>query len=492
MKNIFLVLAGALSIIFTSCVQKFYPEKPVTGQYDAPPPPPESIVEIPVSVDVKGMSEYLNKQIPKVLYEGSESGTEVAEFEQGILYVSKEYKWTADFEVVKNGKVEFDVLKDGTFRFKIPLKVNCDGCASVWLGTTIRKCGSSSPEIDLIVTSKVSLNPDWSLKSKSTIAYDLKEAEIEIPFYLAGFPAFVYRMDIKEDLQEPMEKELRSYAKDLDKMIAEEFARLNVKKMVSEYWIDAQKPQKVSENPDIWMTIEAKSIHMGQFSLQKSKLILPLGLGAIVHIGTTPKEITPTALPPVSEVTNPGKLSLYVPVTVDYKSLAKIANQQVKDSTFTSGKHSVTIKDVQISGTAKALVVNVAIKAKSGKLFKRVEGNVQLMAVPAYNVKTRTVFLKHFEISTETNKTLLDKNLSWLAEKIFYEKIIKMAKYDIGPELDKQKAEANKQLKNIEYDMIKINGAIDNIELDGIFMQPEGVTFYFKASGTVESEINPK
>lgn len=454
-----------------------------------PPEPVESVVEIPLAIDINKLRTFVNKQIPKELYKGRERGTEEAEFGDGILRMHKEYKWEADFVVLRNGDVKIDILKDGSFRFKIPLKVRCEGCASVYLGTTLRKCGYSNPEIDLFVTTAVKLNADWSVSSKSQLAYDLRNAKLKIPFDLAGFPVFTYTMDIKKDLQDPMDKELKAYAEEIDKQIAAEFKALNVKKMVDDVWKSAFEAQKVSDNPPVWIQLQPKKVFMGEFAQRGGKLILPVGLGALIDVKSSPSEVKPTPVPKLSQAENPGKVTLNIPVSLDFKMLADAVKAEVKDCTFTQGKRSVTVRDVTMRGTANAVLVDVTIQAKSGKLFKKIEGHVHLMAVPAYDKKFRRLYLQHFAISSETNKMLIDKNLSWLAEKVFYDKIIKEAKYNIGPEVETQRNFINDYLKDVRYDMLKASGKIDKIELEGIYIQPEALTIFFQATGSIASEV---
>jgi hypothetical protein len=483
--------AALLMVFAASCTQKFYPDNPVPGQFHAPPEPVESVVEIPVAIDINKLRTFINKQVPKELYKGRERGAEQAEFGDGLLRVHKEYVWEADFVVLRNGDVKLDVLKDGSFRFKIPLKIRCEGCASVnlGLGFTLRKCGYSNPEIDLYVTTAFKLNADWSLSSKSKLAYDLRNAKLSIPFDLAGFPVFTYTMDIKEDLQEPMDKELKAYAEEIDKQIAAEFKALNVKKMVEDVWKEAFVPQKVSDDPPVWVQMQPRKVFMGEFSQRGGKLILPVGLGALIDVRSSPTEAKPTPVPKLSPAEQPGNIKLNIPVSLDYKLLADAVKAEVKDCTFTQGKHAVTIRDVAMRGAGNAVWIDVTIQAKSGKLFKKVEGHVHLMAVPAYDKKFRRLYLEHFTISSETNKMLIDKNLSWLAEKVFYDKIIKEAKYNIGPEVETQRNYINDYLKDIRYDMLKASGKIDKIELEGIHIQPETLTIYFQATGSIASEV---
>jgi hypothetical protein len=471
------------------CVTRFNAEQPVTGQFTEPPKPMESMVEIPVAMDINKLRLYLNKQIPKKLYSGREKGTETAEFKEGIFYVTKDYTWEADFTVERNGEVKFDVLKDGSFRFRIPLRIRCEACASVWLATTIRKCGYSNPEIDLIVSTKVGLRPDWSITNKSDLNFDIRQAILKIPFDIAGFPLFTYSMNIKKDLQEPMEKELKAYTGELDKMIADEFKALNVKGMVSEVWKSAFEPQKVNEDPPVWVMLRPKKVFLGDFVQKGTKLILPLGMSAEIAVGTEPASSKPTPLPNLSPPENPGKLSLFIPVAIDYQTLANEVKKELKDCTFTEGKHSVTIKDVAMSGTSNAILIDLTIEAKGGKLFKKVSGHVHLLAVPAYDKKFRRVFLQHFELTSQTNKALIDKNLGWLTNKVFYERIIKEAKYNIGPLVEEQRDYVNGFLKEIKYDMLKASGKIERIELEGIYLQPDKMHLYFSASGAIKSEV---
>ena len=121
MQKIFLV--SILMLLF-ACSQKVIPVKPIPGQFGEPPVAKESSVQLPVSIPIQDINKFIETAVPQTIYSGKEKGTEKMKVDLLVGQVEKDYTWEVTYTVSKNGKMVFNVDKDGLIVFKIPLKID--------------------------------------------------------------------------------------------------------------------------------------------------------------------------------------------------------------------------------------------------------------------------------------------------------------------------------------------------------------------------------
>lgn len=485
-SRIFLVL---LISILASCSEKVIPSKPVTGQFDTPPQPKESMVQIPVTIPIDDINKFIEKSVPQVIYSGKETGTEQMMVNLLVGKVEKEYGWEVKYTVKKNGKMTFTVDKKGVITFVVPLRVDAEGCASISLGTNIRKCGQSSPELDLVIKTKINIKPDWQVNSTTIVAYDIKKADLIIPFQLGDFPLFNLKLNIKEDLQKPIDAQLKSMATEIDKYIASYVKDMNIKELAAKYWADYSTSMNLTRNPPLYLNIQPRRIFMDDLTNLNNNLSTSLGISAILSLSSAPQSIEKTPLPKIEHAKLGNTSSLLIPVSYDYDSLELYLENLYKDTTLIGDGYKLTVKGINIFGMGKYVIVDLKYNAKIKGVLKKVKGNMFFRTLPAFDSKTNTFYLEECVMTSETNSILTDRGLKYLANKSLNKDIMNMAKYDLSKDLKNAILMINSEIKSLKMGNLELNGVVDKIEFEGFYVEPNRINIYFMGLGKVKSKV---
>lgn len=478
--------------ILSACSQKIISEKPVPGQFGTPPPEIESAFEIPVSIPINDLNAFVDAQIPQNIYSGTEKGTQTMTVNMLVGKINQNYNWEVNYSVVKSGKISLSIDKEGVLWFKIPLKVKAEGCASVIVGTEIKKCGNSQPEIDLLIKSKIQVNPDWTFSSKTTIAYDLRSAVLNIPFQLGNFPLFQLKLDIKDDLQKPMNQQLNFISGQIDSYIIKYLNDMKIKEIAAKYWSDYSTSIKFSDNPPVFVNIQPRRIGFSDLYRNKNLIESKIAVYGIVGLSSQPVEIVKTALPNVEKFIPSKGVAINLPVHIDYKTLEKVLMDNFADTTLSGSGYKFSVKGVKMYGSGKYVMIELKYQAKVVGIFKKITGVMYFKTVPAFDILTNTFYLDECQLSSETNSALADKSLNKFANKTLTKTIIKLTTYPVDKDIDKLKTSVNDYIKNFKAGKLIMQGEIERIDFVGFYIEPEMLNIYLRASGTIETTLDLK
>ncbi|OIO99685.1 MAG: hypothetical protein AUJ98_10495 [Bacteroidetes bacterium CG2_30_33_31] len=487
MKKILYLLS---ILLLASCSQKVIPNKPIPGQFSEPPLAKESAIQIPITISIVDINKYIEASIPAQIYSGKESGKDKMQVNLLFGQVAKEYNWEVEYSVKKNGKIDFNIDKDGSILFRLPLRIDANGCASIALGTQVKKCGESNPEIDMLIKTKISINPDYSVTSKTSIAYDLKKAILVIPFNLGNFPLFNLKLNIKDDLQKPIDGQLKNIATKVDDYVAKYMSDMKLKQLASNYWNEYSTSMNISNDPALFLNIEPKKVMFEDIHKESNSLQASIGFSAILSVSSSPKKIEKIPLPNLQYQKMNSNSLMYIPIVFDYDSLERILNKKFIDTTLIGNGYKLTVKGIDMFGSGKNIVVNVDYQAKIKGVMKKVKGNMYFNTLPAFDLSTNTFYLENCVLSSETNSLLTDRGLKWVANKSLNTEIMKMSRYCINNDINTYKKMINDYIKNVKMGKFEINGVVNKIDFEGFFVEPSRIQIYFKGVGKIQSKVS--
>lgn len=481
-----------LTVFFLgSCSQKIVPAKP---EAVAMLPEPKSMIssfEVPVSINLEKLNSFVESQIPTNLYAGQEQGTQKMNVNLLVGTVTKEYNWEVQYSVVKTGKITLSIDNAGVLWFRIPLKVNANGCASVFLGTEFKKCGSASPEIDLIIKSKVGLNPNWTFNSKTFIAYDLKKTVVNIPFALGDFPLFSLKLDIKNDLQKPIDQNLNQISKEIDVQIVKYLNSLKLKERADQAWQKLSKNFQVSTHPPLFLNFDPKAITISDLYPNQQSLEAIIGIQSVLEINSKPIEKEKGPLPAINKgkkLINSAHINL--PITIDYLTIANLLKENFADTVFESDHYRFKANDIRMSGDGSQVLIEIDYQAKLSGIMKNIVGIMYVKAIPAFDTLTNTFYLKECRLTTETNSSITNKGFNNFANKTITNSIKKMTTYSLNKDIENIKNQFNKQVNDSKFGLFEVKGSVNDIKFLNFFVEKDQITINLKAVGNLSTSVD--
>jgi hypothetical protein len=478
MKLQHLVLVIVASILLDSCVA-LKPKRPSLPAEGAKVVKKESVINVPVKVDINPIEQYLNDKVPQMV------------FTQSGLDIGHGAKLT--ISILRDGRISFGT-KNGAIMASVPIyvkgkvdwsdevKVKPDFGLFNMSSKSIKMSKSQDFEARLTVSavSKLSIDANWNIKSQTSADFVLTQ------------PPVVTVMGIKISLGNITREKLREQLPRINKLIDEKVSgAYNLHNEMTKYWETIKKPIAFTDKPaKIWGIFEPTAFNFSPPQSVDSKNIqLNLSLRTFIepYVGENPPQPQTGSLPPLrNKASVDDNFEMNFPVAVEMAELKKIADQQIVGKTFDIPKSSrkVTINSVDVYGSGNQVVIKCNIKSK------RTVGDIYLMATPKYDRDTRTVYAENLDFDLNTSNLLANK-ASWLVNKLFLKTIQEKVKYSVGKNIDDAKVQLQDALDKFKIDdRVKLVAKIQEIHIDDINVGQDVIYLSAGLTGNLSVSIN--
>ena len=418
------------------------------AQYNAELKPlPVSILNIPVNLKLSVLESIINSQLNGLLYEDKD-------FNDGDRMKVKVYKRNP---IKLSGK-------DNELKYRIPLSIQVVYDAMV---TNVLASG----EIELEAKTSFKISKDWTLKTQTDVTNYVwikkpvaQVVGVNIPL---GSLADVILNNSKSYLGKQMDETTSSY--------------FDLKSIVSSAWNSISRILSVSEEYKTWLSVNPSKVSMAPLIIQGDSILSNLSLMAKpqLSIGDKPRENMVNKIPDYSQVLNDNLRTLLVLRTkLPFSETKNLTLKQVGGQTFSSGKKSVTVEDVNYFGINNKLGVELTLSGVyKGKIF--------LTGTPQIEARTNLINLPDLDFNLET-KNFLVKSAGWILKSNLKKMIQENINFYLTLNLNETKKELEKQLNDYPLATgFKMKSKIDQLSVENIQITPDGMLIDMAIGGNL-------
>jgi hypothetical protein len=425
--------------------------------------PKPSAISIPVEIDVKSVETMLNKELTGLIYEDNS----LTNNNNDNLMVKV---WKRD-----NFKID---MEGDQLSYRIPLKIWAKaGFKLTKLGITISDYRDFNIEIALKFRTKVTLNSDWSLTTKTVSdGYDwISQPTVNI----AG-----YQMPIKYVADVILKTNQSKISDEVDAAIK---AKLDIKKLASAPWKMVQKPFKLSDEYKMWLKITPIEVFSQPLVSKNNKIRNVIGFKTLTEtfIGNEPPykiSATPPELNILSKVDEGFEINVLS--DIPFSEVNTLTRKYLLGKTFENGKKKITINEIKLYGSDGKIVVETDVTGSmNGKLY--------FTGVPYFDAADSTIKVKDFNFEMHTKNALL-KSANWLMHANFVNMIQKRLEFPLSSNIKEAKKMMQTSLASYDMGMgTKLKGILDDLNVEGVILTRESIKASIVFKGKLNIQVNP-
>ncbi|MBY0246011.1 MAG: DUF4403 family protein [Sphingobacteriaceae bacterium] len=416
-----------------------------------------STLNLPLEITLSDLQNQVNKNLNGLLYEDKnieDDNLTIRVFKQAPIVIND-----------KGGKIHIE----------LPMKIE----AKIRYG--IEKFGISAydtREIKLNGTIKlnagISIN-NWKLATNTDIeGVDWAESPTvsilgkDVPFTYFINPALaLLKSKLAKIVDENLEKsmDLRPYVfKALDQVV---------------------KPMELSKDYQAWLGISPTELFATNPVVTKNKISIGVGMKSYIEtsVGRKPTLVfdkTKLKLQTVDKIDN--TFSTNIAAFSTYEQAAALVTQNFAGKKFESGKYAITINKVEMWGKNDKMIIALNVSGS-------INGDIYLQGIPVYNVEKQEISIDEIDFVLDSKQSLL-KMGDWLLHGLIVKKIQENCKFSIAAQLADGQKMAAKYLTNYEpVKGVKINGSLNQLAPNKIFLTPSAIVAMIIAKGNVSVKI---
>lgn len=448
----FILLSMGLLFLTSSCKTIKDIQRPMEKYNDPIYEEGISTINVPVSLKIDTIQSKLNEAFPDVVYEDDS-------FDGDKMKV-KATK-TKDFQII---------AEEMAFKYLIPLRLDIEYKTGLGI---VRADG----EIHLQMHTAYAMSWDWQLETQTEVQKyvwfkkpKIKVAGINIP---VQFIADVI-----------LSKAQNQVTTEIDRIVSEQS---NMKERVQAAWKALYTPTLVSEEYATWLMPLPKSIGMTKPLYNSKELQTSIVVEAQPRLffGTTPDsvftKVDMDSLPPFQFVEAPEEegFALQIKTLMPFEEAERLSKQELLGETFSSGKYSVTVEDIDLYGSGNKLVVNTKLKGSY-------TGNIYLTGRPEYDAASDKIKLRDLQFTLDT-KNFLHKSASWLLKSRLKKEIQNNVNFLLKYNLEEIKKTLQQQLDEAPLpEGIQMKGKVEDLSIGQAFLSSSGFNLRIDLTGFIE------
>jgi hypothetical protein len=347
---------------------------------------PESSFNLPITIDLKTLSDFLNGKIN-------------GPFLETTVYLQESKKERVALTLIKTSDIH--ISSTGTeLVCTFPLTIEARLIESRFGNLLTKLVKPVSARLIITLSSPATLDNAWHLKTR----FRLKGYRwITEPILRIG--------PFKKNLTSPLDNFIKEEKQGLTAMLDREINRgVSLEHTVAELWTDIQDPILVNRSPTpVWIRFLCKDLK-GDFHLDKSKIVCLTSIKAKMMVMTDTTNLARPSRLPVFKRMKAQEWSplshIYIYAYTSFDEINQRLNELVtgKDIIATGYVRSYTISIKNIN--AYASTDGLAISVKTGRDLK---GDFVLTGYPEFDGPTQTLKVRNFDFAVDTSSILVNK-----------------------------------------------------------------------------------
>ncbi|GAB4017744.1 DUF4403 family protein [Spirosoma koreense] len=419
-----------------------------------------STVHIPVSIALADVERQINAQVNGLIYE--DNSMDDNNHDQFMTKV-----W-------KRGTILVNA-QDSLFHFVVPLRIWAKAGVSV-LGFTQYK--ETEFEIDLRFKTKFDLDHDWSVHTQTqSDGYGwVRRPTVSVIGVNVPITNIVSRL---------IDKNLGTITKTLDQQIRR---NVDLRTPVLKAWNTLREPYLISEKYRTYLQVVPKRVLITPLRFDNRVIHATIGIEGytLTTTGTRPEVRPVVSLPDltvVAQVKDDFQIGLLSEAT--YSEAARLAAAEFvgKSFSFSDNRYNITITSMDMYGQNDNLIIKAGLKGT-------ISGDIYLKGKPYYDAHDQTISLKNLQYDLDT-KNVLQRSASWLLKGTFARTLEKQLTIPVGSQIADMQKLLQERLKNNQLAKgVYINGQIDEIRPDQVYLTPTALLAVVNARGRIDVKVD--
>ncbi|WP_420150070.1 DUF4403 family protein [Spirosoma sp.] len=419
-----------------------------------------STVHVPVSIALSDIERQINAQVSGLIYEDKS-----LEDNNSDQFMTK---------VWKRGTILL-TAQDSLFHFTVPLRIWVKAGVSV-LGFTQYK--ETEFEIDLRFKTKFDLERDWSVHTHTQAdGYGwVRRPTVNV---------IGLNIPITNLVGKIIDKNLGTITKSIDQQI---HRNVDLRTPVLKAWNTLREPYLLSDKYRTYLQVVPKRVLITPLRFENRFIRATIGIEGFTLTTTGAKpEIRPAVSLPDLTVVNQVKDDFQIGLLSEasYAEAAKLASEEFvgKTFSFSEDRYSITITSMDLYGQNENLIIKAGLKGT-------INGDIYLKGRPYYDAHDQTISLKNLEYDIDT-KNVLARSASWLLKGTFARTLEKQLTIPVGSQLADMQKLLQERLKNNQLAKgVVINGRIDEIKPDQVYLTPTALLAVVNARGRIDIKVD--
>lgn len=434
----------------------FYEERPEETYEEVVYTPKQSILHIPININVSLLENKLNENFSGLLYEDNN-----IEDDSLMIRAWKE----RDFKI----SYEQNILN-----YKIPVKIWIKKRFGLGFTHTDQEIEGT---IDIDMKTAINFSKDWGLITKTEmLQYNwIKKPVLKLGIVEIPITSIVDKIlkDNKQLLNETVDETVKKY--------------VPLQNYIQEIWESVQNPIDISSSGyKAWIKITPKYIYTTPITGKQGQINTTIGIKCLSEIymdvppKSTPKE---TKMPRFQMFTNTDEqVKVNLLADVPYTTVDSIANDLMKGEQFGEGRHTIIVDSMEIYGQKEKMMIGVHVHGF-------INGAIYLEGIPYFEQSTTSIRIKDVDYKLQT-KNVLAKIVNLFYKKGLKKMIEEKLIISLEDEFVLIKESSRDELFNKKLmENVYMNGMLNQLNVEDIFLTPKGLKIGIILSGKLNVRI---
>ena len=383
---------------------------------DSLPSLPPSLVDAPITYDVKPAFATLEAAVPRKLGDIEARKRSATNRRVNTAFAAERQPLQI--------KLEGSTVRVGTV-----LEYQGKGWYSAPLGADIfGSCGLgvARPRVSVEVATTLRLTPDWRLRGKSEITRvapfsDDPRDQCKVT---------IFKIDVTDRVVTTARSELGKRLTQLDQKIAS----VDVRSRFERWWLLLQRPIRLSDS--VWLLLQPRSVHLGPISGSGSVVSIDVGLSGEPRVVTGPRPPDGTdSLPRLQRAREKHEQALHVLLEgeLSYDLANRMLRTSVVGKRIRRGARWITVREARLSGIGGGRVA-LAIRFDGAA-----SGIVYLVGTPRYDPETRQLYVPDLAYDV-SSADMLVRGLEWLQREDVQDALRTRARFPVADLVEQARA----------------------------------------------------
>lgn len=264
--------------------------------------------------------------------------------------------------------------------------------------------------------------------------------------------------------------------------ITDNLRQLGLKSMLNRAWPQLNEPRELEK--DVWLLLQPEGVGLADIKGTGRTVSTAISVLARPQIVTGPKPVRPVPpMPQPQRLTTPAdSFSLALRGDIGLETANTLLNQKLSGKPFEAGGRQVLIESIRLYGSGDKAVLGL-------KLQQPIAAEVYLLGKPVLDVATNEMRLEDVEFELSTS-SFLARSANWLLHGTFKEAIQENARFNF----DKDLAETLKDFRDYRQDLgygMTLRVQVANVKPQGVYFTPTDLKALVLVDGRLALETAP-